>query len=250
MVDLHVGYGSVQVLENVSIDVPRGAFVCVIGPNGAGKSTLLKSIYGIVPASSGHVWLWREGERMDLVGLRAHELTSIGLNYVPQLDNVFPSMSVIENLEMGMFLDRKRFKERVEEIFDWFPLLKDRRTQRAGLLSGGERQSLALARTLMPEPRILLLDEPSAGLSPRAIDYIFERIAAINDDGVTIMIVEQDARRSLAMSDYGYVLDLGRNAHEGPGASLLNDPQVVDLYLGTAGRLSPDPVNLKRRPSA
>jgi neutral amino acid transport system ATP-binding protein len=226
--DLSAGYGDLEVVRGVSIAVPARAFVSVIGPNGAGKSTLLKAIYGLADMHGGRV---RFAGR-DITARKPHELTRLGLNYVPQLDNVFPNMSVQENLEIGSVPRRERLAERLEAVFGAFPVLEDRRRQRAGTLSGGERQMLALARALMPEPTLLLLDEPSAALAPTVADTLFEQLEAINRSGVAILLVEQNARRSLALSTYGYVLDLGRNRFEGSGDELRHDPKVVDLYLG------------------
>jgi neutral amino acid transport system ATP-binding protein len=227
---LTAGYGELEIVHGVSIAVPARGFVSIIGPNGAGKSTLLKAIYGLADAHEGRVRFAGD----DIGSLRPHELTRLGLNYVPQLNNVFANMSVQENLEVGAVLARKRIAERLEAVFATFPVLNDRRRQRAGTLSGGERQMLALARALMPEPRLLLLDEPSAALAPTVADRLFEQLEAINHAGVAILLVEQNARRSLALSDYGYVLDMGRNRFEGPGRELLHDPKVADLYLGGA----------------
>jgi ABC-type branched-subunit amino acid transport system ATPase component len=237
-IDLKAGYGDVNILHGVSIRIPAGAIVSVIGPNGAGKSTLLKAIYGFLGPSEGRVLFRPDGDELDLTGLKPHRITELGLNYVPQLDNVFPNMSVSENLEMGGYLRREGFDEQLERVFGWFPRLADRRRQRAGTLSGGERQMLALARALMVDPKAILLDEPSAGLAPSVVDYVFERIREINAAGISIVIVEQNARRSLAMSAYGYVLDMGRNRFEGPGEELLHDEKVIDLYLGGRGRLA------------
>ena len=233
-VGLSAGYGELEIIHGVSVSVPSGGFVSVIGPNGAGKSTLLKAIYGLAERLGGSIRLAVDGGERELTGLRPHELTRLGLNYVPQLENVFPNMSVQENLEIGAVPARSRLVERLEAIFATFPLLLSRRRQRAGTLSGGERQMLALARALMPEPRLLLLDEPSAALAPVVVDQLFEQLVAINESGIAILMIEQNARRSLALSDYGYVLELGRNRYEGPGAELLHDPKVLDLYLGGA----------------
>lgn len=227
-IDLTAGYGELEIVHEVSLAVPPGGFVSVIGPNGAGKSTLLKAIYGLAHTRGGRV-LFRGRE---ITATKPHELTRLGLNYVPQLDNVFPNMSVQENLEIGGVPRRERMAERLEAVFRFFPVLTARRRQRAGTLSGGERQMLALARALMPEPRLLLLDEPSAALAPTVADQLFVQLESINDDGVAILLVEQNARRSLALSDYGYVLDMGRNRFQGEGGELLHDPKVVDLYLG------------------
>jgi neutral amino acid transport system ATP-binding protein len=222
----------VDILNGVSLRVAEGEIVTVIGPNGAGKSTLIKTIFGLLRPRSGRVLL--RGE--DISGLKPHLIARRGLSYVPQLANVFPSLTVYENLEMGS-LDPVRTKERAEFMFDLFPRLAERRSQTAGTMSGGERQMVAMARALMPDPQVLLLDEPSAGLAPAFVDRIFEKVDDINRRGVTIVMVEQNARRALAMSDRGYVLDLGRDRFEGSGGGLLADPRVVDLYLGGTARI-------------
>jgi neutral amino acid transport system ATP-binding protein len=235
---LEAGYFDITILHGISISVPRGGMVAVIGPNGAGKSTLLKAIYGLLAPRGGTVVFRQDDAEHDITGEKPHKITALGMNYIPQLDNIFASMSVQENLEMGAILARNGFGEQLERVYGWFPRLKERRRQRAGTLSGGERQMLALGRALMIDPKVLLLDEPSAGLSPIVVEVIFDKIAEINEAGVSMLIVEQNARRSLAMSDYGYVLDMGRNRFEGPGRNLLHDPKVVDLYLGGRGRLA------------
>ena len=231
--DLVAGYvPEVDILTGVDLKVSDGEIVTVIGPNGAGKSTLIKSVFGLLPPRRGRVVL--RGE--DLTGLRPHAITRRGMSYVPQLDNIFQSLTVDENLEMGA-LDRGTARERMNEMYELFPRLGERRKQAAGTMSGGERQMLAMARALMPEPGILLLDEPSAGLAPAFVEAIFERIAEINRHGVTIVMVEQNARRALGMSSRGYVLDLGQNRFEGRGEELLNDPKVTELYLGGTARI-------------
>jgi neutral amino acid transport system ATP-binding protein len=222
----------VNILNGVSIGVREGEIVTVVGPNGAGKSTLIKTIFGLLKPREGRVVF--RGE--DIGGRKPHTITRSGMSYVPQLDNVFPSLTVDENLELGS-LDRARTGERIENMRELFPRLAERRTQVTGTMSGGERQMVAMARALMPEPEVLLLDEPSAGLAPAFVDAIFEKIAEINRGGVTIVMVEQNARRALTMSDRGYVLDLGANRFEGSGKELLSDPKVADLYLGGGGRL-------------
>jgi neutral amino acid transport system ATP-binding protein len=222
----------VNILDGVSISVREGEIVTVVGPNGAGKSTLVKTIFGLLKPREGSV-LFR-GE--DIGGRKPHVITRKGMSYVPQLDNVFPSLTVAENLELGS-LDRSRTDERIAHMHELFPRLGERRTQVTGTMSGGERQMVAMARALMPEPQVLLLDEPSAGLAPAFVDAIFEKIAEINRGGVTIVMVEQNARRALGMSDRGYVLDLGANRFEGTGQELLSDPKVAELYLGGGGRL-------------
>lgn len=236
--DLVAGYGEVDILHSVSITVPAAGFVSVVGPNGAGKSTLLKAIYGQLRPRSGSVVLrMPSGEERDVTGLAPHRTTAMGMNYVPQLANVFPTMSVLENLEIGATTKRKEFAGQLDKAFATFPLLYDRRRQRAGTLSGGERKMLAVARALISDPHVLVLDEPSAGLAPQAVDMLFDKLLDVQDLGIAILMVEQNARRALAMSGYGYVLDMGRNHFEGTGDELLGNDQVADLYLGGRGRL-------------
>ena len=223
----------VDILNGCDLEVADGELVGVIGPNGAGKSTLLKAIFGLIPVRSGDVRL--RGE--DITDLPAHALVSRGIGYVPQTENVFPRLTVEENLEMGLFLTPKRWQERFEAISDLFPLLGQRRKQRAGSLSGGERQMLAMGRALMMDPSVLLLDEPSAGLSPVNQDEVFRRVRQINETGVSIVMVEQNARRCLQICHRGYVLDQGQNAYTGTGEELLHDPKVIDLYLGTLAKV-------------
>jgi len=212
--------------------------VSVIGPNGAGKSTLLKAIYGLLVPRSGTVTLGYDDHEEEVTGLKPHRCTERGMNFVPQLDNVFPSLSVHENLEIGATVRRKELASGLELTYESFPLLRERRRQRAGTLSGGQRKMLAVARALISGPRVLLLDEPSAGLAPTVVDELFEKLADIRARGIAILMVEQNARRSLAMSDYGYVLDMGRNHFEGAGPELLANEQVAELYLGGRGRLA------------
>lgn len=231
--DLRAGYvPEVDIIQDCAIEVADGELISVIGPNGAGKSTLIKSLFGLVPVRGGSV-LFRGNEVTDLP---THRLVESGIGYVPQTENVFPTLTVEENLAMGAYLRPKAIKERYEELFEWFPVLAERRSQRAGTMSGGQRQLVALARALMLQPSLLLLDEPSAGLSPANVDVIFDRIQLINSKGVAILMVEQNAKRALAMSDRGYVLEMGQNRFTGRGEELLNDPKVADLYLG--GRAS------------
>ncbi len=219
----------VNVLDGVGLTVRTGEVVTVVGPNGAGKSTLLRVIFGLLRPSIGQVLL--RGE--DITGLPANRITRRGMSYVPQLDNIFPSLTVEENLEMGLAPRRESdTKVRATAIYELFPRLAERRRQTTGTMSGGERQMVAIARALMPEPEVLLLDEPSAGLAPIFMDAIFEHISQINRSGVTILMVEQNARRALALSDRGYVLELGRNRYEGAAEALLSDPRVGELYLG------------------
>jgi neutral amino acid transport system ATP-binding protein len=222
----------VDILNGVSIRVSEGEIVTVIGPNGAGKSTLIKTIFGLLRPRAGGV-SFRD---QDISGRRPHDITRLGMSYVPQLDNVFPSLTAEENLEMGS-LDTSRTREQIERMYVLFPRLGERRTQTVGTMSGGERQMVAMARALMPDPQVLLLDEPSAGLAPAFVDAIFEKVGEINGDGVTIVMVEQNARRALAMSNRGYVLDVGQNRFEGGGEELLRDEKVAELYLGGTARV-------------
>jgi neutral amino acid transport system ATP-binding protein len=231
--DLVAGYvPEVDILNGVSVEVREGEVVTVIGPNGAGKSTLIKAIFGLLRPRRGHVLL--RGE--EITGRKPHDITRHGMSYVPQLDNVFPSLTVDENLEMGS-LDPARTAERASAMFELFPRLGERRDQVVGTMSGGERQLVAMARALMPEPQILLLDEPSAGLAPAFVDAIFDKCGEINRTGVTLVMVEQNARRALGMSNRGYVLDVGTNRFQGTGRELLEDPKVADLYLGGTARV-------------
>jgi len=236
---LRAGYGETDVLRDVHLHVAPSTVVTVIGPNGAGKSTLLKAIYGIVQPRAGHILLATDDGVHELAGMPPHRITAIGMNYVPQLANVFPRMSIRENIEIGATpVPRRAVAERVSRILELFPALAGRSRDQAGALSGGQRQMLALARALVTEPRLLLLDEPSAGLAPDVVEEVFRTIAEINATGVALLIVEQNARRSLALSHYGYVLDMGENRFEGDGRALLHDPEIANLYLGGTGRLA------------
>ena len=232
--DLHAGYlPGINILNGCSLTAYEGDLIGIIGPNGAGKSTLLKSIFGQVNIRSGKVWL--NGE--DITGLKANKLVSKGVAFVPQTNNVFPSLTIEENLEMGVFQTPKRFNERFEFVTSIFPDLGKRRSQRAGSLSGGERQMVAMGRALMVDPSVLLLDEPSAGLSPVRQDEAFLRVKEVNQAGVTVIMVEQNARRCLQICDRAYVLDQGKDAHTGTGRELLNDPKMIELYLGNLADL-------------
>jgi branched-chain amino acid transport system ATP-binding protein len=222
----------VNILNGLDLDLAAGEFVGIIGPNGAGKSTFLKAVLGLVPVRGGTVTFAGE----DITGHQAHQLVEKGVGFVPQNRNVFPSLTVTENLEMGAYLQPSRFKQQREYVFTLFPRLSQRSTQRAGSLSGGERQMVAMGRALMLEPKLLLLDEPSAGLSPMLQDQVFLQCKQINATGVSILMVEQNARRCLQVCDRGYVLDQGRNAYAGTGRELLGDPKVIELYLGTLAR--------------
>jgi branched-chain amino acid transport system ATP-binding protein len=231
--DLVAGYiPEVNILNGCDLEVRAGEFVGIIGPNGAGKSTLLKAILGMCKVRSGSISL----NGQDITGRKAHELVPLGVGYVPQTKNVFPSLTVKENLEMGCFLKPSVFKDRFAYVAEMFPKLADRAAQRAGALSGGERQMVAMGRALMLEPKVLLLDEPSAGLSPALQDEVFVQCRTINASGVAILMVEQNARRCLQVVNRGYVLDQGRNAYTGTGRELLGDPNVIELYLGTLAK--------------
>jgi ABC-type branched-subunit amino acid transport system ATPase component len=234
--DLVAGYfADVPILDGIDVVVHAGEMVTIVGPNGAGKSTLVKAAIGLLRPWSGHVRL--RGE--DITGRRPHAIVSRGVGYVAQRQNVFPTMTVAENLELGALALREEASwSDLDEVYELFPRLRERRRQQAGTLSGGERQLLALARALRAKPDVLLLDEPSAGLAPMARDLIFDKIGQINATGVAILMVEQNARRALAMSNRGYVLDTGRNRYEGPGPELLADPKVAELYLGGGARLA------------
>jgi branched-chain amino acid transport system ATP-binding protein len=228
---LEAGYDDALVLRGVSMKADAHEIVAVIGPNGAGKSTMLKAVYGLVTRRGGSVRF--DGD--DVTGMRPDRLTRRGLNFVPQTENVFPTLTVAENLHVSALVlpkgERRAASERMKELF---PILAERPRQRAGTLSGGQRKLVALARALITKPRLLLLDEPSAGLSPLAMDTVFDKLVEINALGIGIVMVEQNARRALALAHRGYVLETGRNAIEGVGAELLRDPKVAELYLGGA----------------
>ena len=221
----------VNILNGANFFANQGELVGIIGPNGAGKSTLLKAIFGLVKVREGEILL--NGE--SIANLKANQLVARGIGYVPQNNNVFPSLTIEENLQMGLFQDPKRYAERLEFVTGIFAELGKRLKQRAGSLSGGERQMVAMSRALMMDPKVLLLDEPSAGLSPVRQDEAFIRVSEINKAGVTTIMVEQNARRCLQISDRAYVLDQGKDAVVGSGRDLLNDPKVIGLYLGTLG---------------
>jgi len=233
LTDVVAGYiTGVDILQGANMHVSTGEMVGIIGPNGAGKSTLIKAVFGLVPIRSGTVTL----DRKDITGMPGFELVKVGVGYVPQVRNVFGTLSVEENLRMGAFLKPHEFAARRDEIFELFKVLADRRGTRAELLSGGQRQVLAMGRALMMKPSLLLLDEPSAGLSPAMQDEVFERISEIQSSGVSILIVEQNAYKALRVCDRGYVLDQGAVAYTGTGEELMNDPKVIELYLGSLAR--------------
>jgi len=217
-----------NILQGVDLVVSEGEIISIIGPNGAGKSTLLKAIMGLINISAGRFFI----NGSDRTNISTHKIVNEGIGYVPQVENVFPSLTIEENIEIGAWSLNKHRKSNVAKVLQDFPLLSERKKEKAGNLSGGQRQILALARALVTSPSLLLLDEPSAGLSPVAINEVFQSINEINDKGVSILLVEQNAKRALKFSNRGYVLDQGRNAYQGEGIELLNDPRVVDLYLG------------------
>jgi len=226
--DITVGYTEIDILHNVTVTVRSGEIVSVIGPNGAGKSTLLKTVFGILKPRHGNVTLKEE----DITGLRPDRIVRKGISYVPQVENVFPSMTIQENLEMGAFIRTDDYSQRLEEVFDLFPVLRERKKQKVGQLSGGQRQMVAMGRALMLDPQVLLLDEPSAGLAPVLVSGIFEKIKEINATGVAMIIVEQNAKEALKMADHGYVLAMGKNVLDDTGEALLANEEVGRLYLG------------------
>ncbi len=226
--DLDAGYGELQVLDGVDLTVADGEYVSIVGPNGAGKSTVMKSVFGLATVMGGTVTFDGEG----ITGRRPEEIITTGIGYVPQNDNVFPSLSVRENLEMGAYILEDVPEDRVQRVYDRFPILKERAGQKAGSLSGGQRQMLAMGRALMLDPELLMLDEPSAGLAPDLVDEMFDRIDRINSDGTAVLLVEQNAKEALARCDRGYVLVQGQNRYEDSGDALLSDEQVRREFLG------------------
>ena len=229
--DVHAGYiQDLNILQGVNFRVFPGELVAVIGPNGAGKSTLAKTIFGLLMPQQGTIQF--QGE--SIVGLKSDQIVRRGMGYVPQIANVFSALSVEENLEMGAFIHSGSLRSSKQKVFEAFPALATRRRQRAGTLSGGERQMLAMGRSLMLSPKLLILDEPSAALSPGLVNEVFEQIQQINQTGTAIVLVEQNARKALTLAHRGYVLEAGRDRFEGSGAALLEDPNVGELYLGGA----------------
>jgi ABC-type branched-subunit amino acid transport system ATPase component len=231
--EVSAGYGPIQILHGVSLAVDEGEIVAVIGPNGAGKSTTFKVIMGLIAHLGGEVLY----QGRSLVGERTDRILGLGLAYVPQGRVVFTQMTVRENLEMGAYLERDKAKvdDAMDYVFTLFPRLAERRRQLAGSMSGGEQQMLAMGRGLMMRPKMMLLDEPSLGLSPRLVDEVFDKTVAMARGGLTVMLVEQNAARALEISDRGYVLELGRNRYHGTGQELLGDPEVRRMYLGGSG---------------
>jgi len=229
---VNVSYGAIQAVRDVSLEVPKGEVVTIIGANGAGKSTLLKSIVGLEPVSKGQVFF--DGE--DITSTPAHRRTGLGVALSPEGRGVFSDQSVRDNLLLGAYSrksDAARTEQKIEHFFELFPRLRERQEQFAGTLSGGEQQMLAIARALMSEPKLLLLDEPSLGLAPLIIKDIFNTIRSLRETGLTILLVEQMANQALAVADHAYVLETGRITHQGKGSDLLNDPKVRAAYLGT-----------------
>ncbi len=232
MADLKGGYGDADILHGVSLEVDAGEIVVIVGPNGAGKSTALKAVFGLVKVRGGRIVFTDQ----DLTGRRPDQIVQAGISFVPQTENVFPSLSVEENLDMGAYLRDGDIRPQKEKVFALFPPLREKRRQAAGTLSGGQRQMVAMGRALMLDPRLLLVDEPTAGLSPLFMDQIFEILLAINRTGVAILMVEQNAKAALAISHRTYVFADGRNRIDGPSAALAQDPQVTSIYLGAGGR--------------
>jgi len=228
VMDVTVGYSKIDILHGVSIELAQGEIVSIIGPNGAGKSTLLKAIFGLLKPRKGMVIFKNE----EITGMRPESIVRKGVCYVPQVDNVFPSLTVEENLEMGAFTRTDDYSARMDEIYHLFPDLRKRRHNRVASLSGGQRQMVAMGRALMLDPEVLLLDEPSAGLAPKFVSMIFERIRDINSTGVALILVEQNARQALSMAHRGYILATGRNVMDGDAKSLLDNVEVSRLYLG------------------
>lgn len=226
--NLRTGYGGTEILHGIFCKVEEGEVVTVIGPNGAGKSTLMRAILGILKPTQGRIIF----NDKDITGKNTNQIVREGICYVPQSDNVFPSLTVEENLEMGAFIRRDGYREKMKEVYQIFPDLKEKRKVKAKKLSGGQRQMVAVGRALMLDPTLLLLDEPSAGLAPRLVQIIFNKIIQINESGVSILIVEQNARKALEISHRGYVLAMGNNKFEGSGENILNDEEIGKLYLG------------------
>ncbi|TYL40668.1 ABC transporter ATP-binding protein [Natronococcus pandeyae] len=225
---LDAGYGDLQIIEDVDLTVDAGEYVTIVGPNGAGKSTVMKSVFGLTNHMGGSITFSDE----EVSGYRPEDIITTGIGYVPQNDNIFPSLSVIENLEMGAYILDEVPQDRLERIFDRFPILEERRGQTAGDLSGGQRQMLAMGRALMLDPDLLLLDEPSAGLAPDLVDEMFDRIDRINEDGTSVLLVEQNAKEALRRCDRGYVLVQGQNRYVDSGDALLQNEQVRQDFLG------------------
>ena len=226
------GYGETEILHGVSIKVYENEIVTIIGPNGCGKSTLMKTIFGLLRATSGNINFLIDDKLTSINNFDTENLIKQGLSYVPQSDNVFPSLSIEENLEMGSFIKEEGMAESIKSMYDLFPVLKEKRNDPANQLSGGQRQMLAFARAMMLKPKLIILDEPSAGLAPNLVSSVFETILTIHKAGVAVLMVEQNAKAALERSNRGYVLATGENRADGTGKSLLNNKEIASLYLG------------------
>jgi branched-chain amino acid transport system ATP-binding protein len=226
--DIYAGYGEIEIIHGISLEVKEGEIVSIVGPNGSGKSTLLKSIFSLVDIMKGNI----DYLGTDLTKLGTDKMIEQGLSFVPQTDNVFPTLTVAENLELGAYVSNKNLKDRFDLIYSLFPPLVEKRKKKAGTLSGGQRQMVAFGRALVMEPKLLLLDEPTAGLAPMFIDLILDKVVEINKTGVSILMVEQNAKKALAMSDRGYVLAAGEKKYEDSGKGLLENEEVAQLFLG------------------
>ena len=226
--NLSGGYGEVKVIENCNFNVNRGEIVSILGPNGAGKSSAMKAMLGMLKLESGTVVL----DKKDISNLNTQDRIKLGISFVPQVNNIFTELTVNENLEMGAFTSSDDIKDKIEEMYDLFPAIKEKKYQFAGELSGGQRQQVAIARALMNNPSILMLDEPTAGVSPVVMQEIFEHIIQIKEKNIAILMVEQNANQALKISDRGYILVTGQNAYHGTGQELLNDPEIRKTFLG------------------
>jgi branched-chain amino acid transport system ATP-binding protein len=222
------GYGDAEILHGVSMDVRQDEVVCIIGPNGAGKSTVMRAVFGLIECWDGTV----SYDGTEITDARPDEITRRGMCYVPQTENIFPSLTVRENLEMGAYILDDVPQEYLDEVYERFPILRERQDQRAGSLSGGQQQMVAMGRGLMVDPGLMLIDEPSAGMAPDLVDDVFEKIVEINESGTAVLMVEQNARKALKTSGRGYVLDMGENRFEDTGDALLDNEEVEELYLG------------------
>ena len=226
--DVYAGYGEIEIIHGISLEVKKGEIVSIVGPNGSGKSTLLKSIFSLVDIMGGEINYLDS----NLSSVNTDQMIKKGLSFVPQTDNVFPTLTVEENIELGAYVSKKKLKDRFDLIYNLFPPLVEKRKKKAGTLSGGQRQMVAFGRALVIEPKLLLLDEPTAGLAPMYIDLILDKVAEINKTGVSILMVEQNAKKALAMSDRGYVLAAGEKKYEDSGRGLLENEEVAQLFLG------------------